>query len=429
MKTLSVCALVFFLLLAGCTNFPLSVPTSTATQNSVTQTATTMPTGTATFTPEPTNTATSSSIPLPPNPMAHFSAGAQVDIRRIQMFSTTAGWAEAQLGSSGDYHILHTSDGGNTWKDVTPPESGQSNSFKTALEYFEDASSAWVLYDFDIANASAGAPILWHTTDAGTNWTAASTISIMDMMEFFDPGFFSFVDQTHGWLLVHVGAGMMHDWVYLFATNDGGLTWSSLFDPTNSTLWQSCSKTGMAFNTATSGIITGDCQGVAAGVYLFQTNDGGVNWSEVTLPDPAQAPGIFTDQNQACGSYNPAFLDNMHGFLQVDCKNFNTSVSQSYLYKTSDGGVSWSPSPLPAPGGSYQFLDTQNGFYVSGKVYVTNNGGASWQAVATVNWSGQPDFIDAQNGWIVAVSGDQSALVHSTNGGASWSIIHPVIAP
>ena len=53
-------------------------------------------------------------------------------------------------------------------------------------------------------------------------------------MEFFSPGYFSFPDKRNGWLLVHGGAGMSHDYIYVYGTVDGGASWFSQVDPNNS---------------------------------------------------------------------------------------------------------------------------------------------------------------------------------------------------
>ncbi len=376
-----------------------------------------------------TPTGTPPAIDIISNPIGAFAPGALPILQVIDMKSNTEGWAIGYLNNTSDDHILHTDDGSITLQDVTPPESAPPVSFRSATTYFQDAETAWVVYNFDVQGSSGRAPVVWRTTDAGRSWTPSAQLTLSDMMEFFEPGVLTFVDANHGWLLVHAGAGMMHDWVYLFATSDGGLTWTSLFDPTDSSLWMSCSKTGMAFSTATSGFVSGDCQGVAAGVYFYQTRDGGSTWAQVTLPDPPQNAGVFTNMDFACGAYNPTFIDAQHGAVLVSCQNFVTSAKFSWLYKTADGGTNWTPVNLPAAGGAYQFVDLQKGVYVAGKVYVTQDGGLTWKPVATVSWSGQPNFIDSNNGWIVALNGEESALVRTTDGGVTWSIIKPVVAP
>lgn len=44
------------------------------------------------------------------------------------------------------------------------------------------------------------------------------------------------------------------------------------------------------------------------------------------------------------------------------------------------------------------------------------------------NWDAQFSFVEPQTGWVIARANDQSALVKTSNGGASWIEIKPVIA-
>jgi photosystem II stability/assembly factor-like uncharacterized protein len=59
-------------------------------------------------------------------------------------------------------------------------------------------------------------------------------------------------------------------------------------------------------------------------------------------------------------------------------------------------------------------------------MYQNSNGGfGEWTHVKTVAWDGQFSFVDASNGWAVATSGDETALVRTTDGGATWGEVDP----
>jgi photosystem II stability/assembly factor-like uncharacterized protein len=49
--------------------------------------------------------------------------------------------------------------------------------------------------------------------------------------------------------------------------------------------------------------------------------------------------------------------------------------------------------------------------------------------VKSVTWDALFTFIDPQTGWAIARADGQMALVKTSNGGASWLEIKPVIAP
>jgi photosystem II stability/assembly factor-like uncharacterized protein len=84
---------------------------------------------------------------------------------------------------------------------------------------------------------------------------------------------------------------MSHDYVVLYRSIDGGATWERLLDPDNAV--QACYKTGMLFTSAQEGWLTGTCSGVAAGVWLYRTGDGGVTWQPVQLPAPESRPDLL----------------------------------------------------------------------------------------------------------------------------------------
>ncbi|MGD0708353.1 MAG: hypothetical protein ABSA51_07860 [Anaerolineaceae bacterium] len=375
--------------------------------------------------------ATPTTTAVPTTPIAHLPAGTQLTITDIHMVTTTNGWAIGTAPSDQTVHILRTADGGNTWKDVTPPEGVVTGFSQVPATFFMDDTKAWVAYSqsTDSNGALLGPAHVWYSQDSGATWISSQALPVNGETEFFSPGEFAFSDAQHGWLMVHVGAGMMHDYVYVFATADGGATWSKVVDPTNSTLWMSCSKTGMAFTDANNGWATGDCQGVAPGLFLYRTTDGGNTWAQATISAPAGKPSMFTDQNSGCGTYGMNFLDANNGEMVVTCITSNSSsmTKLSWIYTTTDGGQNWISHALPADSGQYQFLDVGHGYYVAGHIYKTIDGGASWSSIIPVSWNGQPDFVDANNGWIVAKNGTDIALVKTTNAAVNWAIIKAVV--
>src|SRR3990170_3805942 len=88
---------------------------------------------------------------------------------------------------------------------------------------------------------------------------------------------------------------------------------------------------------------------------------------------------------------------------------------QSYLYATTDGGVTWQTSAFP--GGDLYLLDPNRGWALSTDIYWTEDGGATWTKIKTVDWEGQFSFVDAMAGWAVARSVDASALLRALDGG------------
>jgi len=343
------------------------------------------------------------------------------------MFNPTQGWGIGGQEDPGD-HVLKTNDGGQTWVDVSPPEEAPAlGERKAVLGFFSDINTAWVTYYL-----SGGAPgavaIVWRTSDGGQTWEASQPLDLDQLnQEAYLPSHLQFVDGQHGWLLAHVGAGMSHDYIAIFASSDGGLTWKRLLDPYTDGGVQACWKSALFFADAQNGWLTGTCGGVAPGVLLFRSGDGGVTWQQVDLPAPQEKPTLFTDFEMACGSDHPTFLNPQTGYIAVSCDDYSQTPTSSehYLYFTQDGGTTWSSTPYP--GGSLTFFAPNLGLALGRDIYKTQDGGRTWAKVKSLAWDGQFNFINEQLGWAVARADTRIALVATQNGGQTWAEFHPRI--
>jgi len=344
------------------------------------------------------------------------------------MLTPQNGWGIGRAGGDSD-RILQTGDGGKSWKDVTPADAVPAGSgLTTATGFFQSMDQAWVIYSKPQAAAPESA-VVWHTQDSGQSWQPSQPLDLSGLSEIFDPSHLQFVDAGTGWLLVHVGVGMNHDYVVLYKTTDSGTTWSRLLDPNNDGGIQSCYKNALLFTDAQRGWLTGTCNGVAAGVLLFRTADGGQTWSSVELPAPLNNPSLFTDLGVECGSEFPAFLTPETGFIAVHCTHFTQDPAETitFLYSTQDGGDHW--KSVTYPGGALLFFDAQTGLALGKDIYKTQNAGQSWNKISVLSWDGRFDFANAQEGWAVAQSEDQIALVHSQDGGQNWALLAPKLVP
>jgi photosystem II stability/assembly factor-like uncharacterized protein len=425
-------SLIIFLLiltLAGCatTATPLATgetPTSLPATQVILPTSTAVPpTETPTVLP-PTATATE----IPSNAIQHYPSGQDFTVTNIDMIDATHGWAIGSLGFVVGDHVLFTTDGGDTWKDVTPPEAlPDTGQQKAAIGYFQDVKTAWVTYFIGEGTPVPNNPVVWHTTDGGTSWTASQPLDMSGLSEIYVPTVMQFVAGQNGWILAHVGVGMNHDYVVIYRSTDGGSSWSRIIDPYNDGGIQGCTKNALVFTDATHGWLTGDCNGVMAGVLLYNSTDAGSTWQAITLPDPTGAPGVYEDMNIACGSYNPFFFGNELGHLSVTCSDYTTqNITHSfYFYTTQDGGKTWSGSSYP--GESIYFFSADTGWALSSKIQQTTDGGKTWKPISDVTWSAQMDFISEKMGWAVARSATAEALVYSDDGGARWTEIAPSV--
>lgn len=155
--------------------------------------------------------------------------------------------------------------------------------------------------------------------------------------------------------------------------------------------------------------------------YIWKTVDGGVNWSAaIILSVDAGNFGVLTDV-----------------FFVSDSTGWATGVPPKggiTLYKTVNGGTSWTLKGTGLPSANYyalHFVDASNGWVVGegGCIYKTGDGGDSWtQQAAGLTTSTLVDvyFTDSNHGWAV---GTAAAILKTTNGGSTWtSISTPVVS-
>ncbi len=398
---------------------PPTVPTASPeppTETSEPPTATEEPT-----LPEPTFPAPAS-VPVPAA-APHFRSGAPIQLDEIHMVTSTEGW-----GLSAKY-VLVTADGGQTWREVTPPVTFLDGTPDKAYGAFLDAKTAWVI--FAGSDHIPHEAQVWHTTDGGATWTPGAPLL---HQAYGDSVWaeFAVLDAQNVWLLVrgvYVGAGTHHDHE-LFHTADGGLTWTSLDGQISD------DYTGLVFRDALNGLRTLQTVGAyaAAPPAYDVTTDGGANWDQRELPPPPEAPDLFT-QYDYCETYQPNLDSTKFIRMLVGCFDYYDPPHKfvSYVYASYDNGNTWHTQLLPdkvlAPQDTLRFFGAYPTLLLGRDMYQNTNGGfGDWTHVKTVNWDGQFSFVDPQNGWAVARSSDgEVALVQTVNGGGTWSVIKPAI--
>lgn len=165
---------------------------------------------------------------------------------------------------------------------------------------------------------------------------------------------------------------------------------------------------------------------------ILRTVDGGATWLNAT---PAGLTGIGY-------STNLSVLDVNTAWVLIPNADFFTGM----LYRTTDGGQSWTSYSAPFGGGSMQFLDAETGRVLADRgagagsqsveMFQSSDGGASWLSVFN-NDPTRPDasntlplsgikngmkFMDADTGWVTGtrpMDGDVYLFV-THDGGVSW---------
>lgn len=357
----------------------------------------------------------------------------EVKITRIVMLDLETGWATGVVADGKGEEVLRTRDGGVTWEVVTPAGALRGAEVRV-VAFFMDAQHAWVA--FTRPPYTHDQPVfIWRTSDGGDTWKESALQMSNLMMEFFTVGQIGFLDELHGWLLAHLGAGMSHDYVALLTTSDGGASWRYVVDPEKNNLPMSCYKDSAWFLNEQTGFITGTCGGVIYGLYFYSTPDGGETWNLLNLPAPAETPDAFTSQAVVCLGQNLRGSGTTVQLL-VRCYNPDAAKDHRWLYTSADGGTTWKSSLLPGSWGELAFQGKNLSWYFAQpapdqtagtKVYLTRDGGQTWRQISTVNWNGPATFVDEKHGWVVAMTPEgESALVHTRDGGVTWELLHPV---
>jgi photosystem II stability/assembly factor-like uncharacterized protein len=355
-------------------------------------------------------------------------------IRHIEMISANGGWATTAN------HIVHTSDGGNTWGDVTPPNFSMSKGSRL-VSHFISLDEAWII---STLGAGSKPTNLYHTTDSGRTWksTSVDTGNIIDI---------HFSDQNNGWLIANPDGGAAGSFpIEVWRTSNGGNSWtkSAGAPPAGG------EKTGIFAKDAATAWISGGQPASDRLMWLYGTHDSGATWTAVRLPEPDS--GSFS-----AISYAPNFFNVSDGILGASAQLSNGDKGLFVTYITHDSGATWTlGAKLTVPlgqdgiiwdystsGAVYAATALANGSNVAASVHniqpfsgpgspdysdkpyqllIANSSYSDWQPVAIAENSKklfagitQIDFISTTVGWALSSSG----LIQTQDGGKSWKLL------
>lgn len=389
------------------------------------------------------------------------------DVGGVTMVSTTTGWAHmdesilrttdggshwrvvnsaavlpfpSRYGSAGAYflddthawfmsrgaqetQITRTSDGGRTWQKGTafsPAVNlvGQNNVVESDL-YFVDPQHGWLLFRSKVG------------------WICPPKSPLPT--------------PTAGPLCSGPLAGPYSAAIY--GTSDGGDHWSLLADSlgsgsANQVLGLDCQELGLRFDKAGTGWLGFTCvQDPRVGPIIGITHDDGRNWQSLKLPYTPTGDGPWEYRTR------PIFLADKKGLVQLDYPTI--------LFATANGGRTWTPHPLPWLGAFTDFIDPANGWISACAkplgtgheakpdtrpcegygIYRTTNGGETWTLISSGGEFIQMQFFDANNGFgLKIVSGGTvtppcthcgDRLIYqiqkTTDGGHSWTVVQAMV--
>jgi photosystem II stability/assembly factor-like uncharacterized protein len=249
--------------------------------------------------------------------------------------------------------------------------------------------SRFVVMAVMAAWAMVGTGALWASTNV---WTSLGPEPGSVAAIAIDP-------QNSGTVYAATGAG-------LFKSGDSGASWSAL-NP-----GPPCCISTLLIDPQTPSTI----YGLSSDGKILKSTDGGTNWRPVNLGLPADAGGRYGITSLAIDPQNPTTL------------YAGNALRGGRVFKTTDGGESWSAVNSGLPDGGVMALainpQDPDTIYASTRgVFKSTNGGAGWTAVNSglENDIGYPFSalaIDPQNPDTIYAAGYDTALYKTTNGGA-----------
>ncbi|MFD9002685.1 WD40/YVTN/BNR-like repeat-containing protein [Streptomyces sp. NPDC059582] len=319
----------------------------------------------------------------PPHWAPKDSGAPEARFRGLSAVSRDTAWVAGTGGT-----VLRTTDGGASWRNVSPPGAGDLQ-FRD-VEAF-DARRAVVL-----AIGEGEASRVYRTADGGATWT--ESFRNTDAKAFYDC--LTFFDQRHGLAMSDPVDGRFR----ILSTGDGGRTWKVL--PSDGMPAALDGEAGFAASgqcLVTSGprdvwLATGG----GARARVLHSADRGLTWTAADTPIPAGDP--------ARGVFALAFRDRTHG-LAVGGDYRADQLSPQAAARTSDAGRGWRAAAAPPPAyrsGVTWLPHSRTAALAVGPTGtdLTTDGGRSWRTVDT----GSYDTVDCASDLGCWAAGEQGRV-------------------
>ncbi len=302
--------------------------------------------------------------------------------KHLHFINDTTGF----LGNTNGSYYFKTTDGGDSW-DSTTIVTDTENISLSAIKFLDENIG---IISGEIYNISYSYYLIFRTDDGGETWSEVYSHSFNSIKNIY------FFDSLTGFT---VGPRIMYDNMIL-KTDDGGITWHE----TTLSGYNWCNLNSLAFLP--------DGKGISIGSYgqIIKSTDWGENWN------------IGYQRVIDNSKINAATVVNQSAAFIATTTLAGGGVLSGCIYKTTDGGYSWSRLLNLWPFNSLVFVNSDFGVAASdayGAVYKTTDGGNNWAEHEIDIYNFNPlylCFINEQIGFV----GGEDIIYKTTDGCETW---------
>jgi photosystem II stability/assembly factor-like uncharacterized protein len=323
-------------------------------------------------------------------------------------------------GASG---LLRTDDGGATWERLDYP-AGRS-AFRVA--WSPAGFVVAVDYESKGYRLDGNNTLLYRSTDHGESWSQVAVDPTLRLMEI------AFVDDN---VLVSGRGENSHDSsVALYRSTDGGATWTA----TDTLPEREIDR--FRFGGGERGLVAADRR-------VYATTDRGISWSPISpvldqyslrdvvpfgssgLLAISSTRGVAFLSEDSGATWDTISIDSTSngysgfgGVAMSDSKTGTLLGLRGSMFRTSDGGRSWSPLPMERyPRLADVMFDAPGvGIIVGagGTILRTEDGGRGWEKITSGTTANLGSVAMADGSGLIV--GDSGVILRTDDAGRSWS--------
>ncbi|HYF77217.1 MAG TPA: hypothetical protein VD973_08805, partial [Symbiobacteriaceae bacterium] len=342
-------------------------------------------------------------LALTRTPMPSPGNGVPLDVRAVAYLTPDRAFGAGWTGQ-----IHRTADGGETWTEIYRQEEVM---YDRLLIAGNQTGWAFGSRGCRATGEDCLEAVISRTLDGGVHWETHAAKG-------FPTASASSAWQMHVVLLSADEAWAASPGGPLLRTADGGRTWQEVPLPAGLT-----PAGGIAFTSPAKGYVSASGGQVAAGKYMVSeqvvlaTEDGGRSWRRIfggSVPIRAIQ-----------------FLDGQHGLLGGGFSHWRVGPVSRILYATDDGGLTWREltrsedyNAASAITGLH-FANPGHGWIEqeSGPLLYTRDAGQSWGGASEGRYGRRPAVL-GERLWLPWGGEGHAYIVHTDDGGKTWSILH-----